>query len=53
MENPEFDVNCTSRWLHEAYQTASERDCVDAYYDAVALTALLKERMDLALKGNG
>jgi hypothetical protein len=50
---PDFDPNCTSKWLFEAYQTASERDCVDAYYDALALADLLKERMDSALKGNG
>lgn len=39
----------SSFWLKESLQSALERDCVDAYYDAKMLASLLEARMVSAL----
>jgi len=41
--------NCSSGWIQRALVDLEDRDCVDAYYDALALAALAKRRMDEAL----
>ena len=35
-----------SFWLKAALRSATNRDCIDAYYDAKALADVLKEIMD-------
>ena len=36
---------CSSYWLKDAIKTLSQRDLVDAYYDAEALYRIIRARM--------
>ena len=41
---------CTSHWLKTAYSSAIDRDCLDAYYDAKILVAMLEDNLPDRIK---
>jgi len=44
--NEILESPCVRSWVKEQYKVMSDRDCVDAYYDALTLVDMLRLRME-------
>jgi hypothetical protein len=42
---PILNSPATHKWVVEQYAHMSDRDCVDAYYDALTLVDMLRSRL--------